>query len=82
METVGLLAALDELAGEVADFALGLLGLLVVWAEALGAFVGCEDEVFGFGFDCAGVEDVAVDAADVLAEEGVAFAHLRGGGGS
>jgi hypothetical protein len=63
----------DEFAGEDADVLVGLLGHGGV---ALGAFGGLLDERFGFLFCCFELLDVAVEFADVLADEGVAFALL------
>jgi hypothetical protein len=64
----------DEFAGEDADVLVGLLGHGGV---ALGAFGGLLDERFGFLFCCFELLDVAVEFADVLADEGVAFALLE-----
>lgn len=69
----------DELTGEDAHVLVCLLSL--GWIS-LRAFGGLEDE--GFGFSVGGFEhlDVAVELADVLADEGVAFSflaqHMRG----
>lgn len=68
-----MLARADELAGKVADLLLGLLGARGV---ALGALVGLEDEVLGLVLDLLDGGDVAVELADVGADEGVAFSEL------
>jgi hypothetical protein len=63
----------DEFAGEDADVLVGLFGHCGL---ALGAFGGLLDERFGFllrGFE---LLDVAVEFADILADEGVAFTLL------
>ena len=64
---------LDQLAGEVADVLLGLAALVGV---ALGALVGCEDEIFGLDLDLFYGCDVAVEFADVGADYGATFSEL------
>jgi len=72
-ETLGRVAGADEFAGEDAGFLRGLLGLRRV---ALCAFRGRDDERAGFVFDGFEGCDVAVEFAEVLTDELVAFADL------
>lgn len=72
-EPVVLFPYADEFAGEDAHV---LVGLLCHRRVALGAFGGLLDQRFGFllrGFE---LLDVAVEFADILADEGVAFTLL------
>lgn len=65
----------DQLHGEAADFFLSLLRAARV---ALAAAIGLEDEILGLGLDALDLGDVAVEFAEVGADEGVAFADLDG----
>lgn len=68
------LAGAYEFTGKVAGFFLGLLGSRGV---ALGALVGLDDEVPGLGLNLLDLSDVAVELANVGADEGVAFPKLE-----
>jgi hypothetical protein len=75
-EPIVLFPYADEFAGEDADVLVGLLGHGGI---ALGAFGGLLDERLGFLFRGFELLDVAVEFADILADEGIAFALLGGG---
>jgi len=66
----------NEFAGEDADILVGLLGHGGV---ALGAFGRLLDERLGFLFRSFELLDVTVELADVLPDEGIAFALLGTG---
>lgn len=68
-----MLSYAQEFAREDADVLVGLLGH--GWVS-LRAFGGLLDERFGFLFGRFELLDVAVEFADVLADEGIAFALL------
>lgn len=74
-ETVVLFPYANQFASEDADVLVGLLGHGGV---ALGAFGGLLDKRLGFLFRGFELLDVAVEFADILADEGVAFALLGG----
>ena len=69
-----MLASADEFAGEDSDVLVCLFGHGGV---ALGAFVGLEDVGFCFLFSGFQGEDVAVEFADICADEGIAFPFLH-----